>query len=737
MLSFLNKENIKNVIEGSVRSYSLIFFSDSRIFSLIVFLVTFFNYSTGISGLISVFVSNFTALILGYDKYKISRGLYGFNSLIVGLGIGYYYNFNSVLFTILIFASIVTLFVTVSLEGILFKYYLPYMSYPFIIVFWIVYYTLHKIKFVEFNQSHIYVLNSIYSKGGIHFVEIYQYLDKIIFPSLKMYFISLSSIFFQYSLIGGILIAIGLIFYSRISFVLSFIGFYTAYFFYMLIGMPINESTFTYIAFNYILISIGVGGYFLIASRMSFLWSILIIPVTVFIAVGIGELLYYINLPSYTISFNVSMLVFLYALKNRIYPADSLSLSYLYTNSPEKNLYLFSNAKFRFKNKRFYSLKLPFIGKWFVSQGENGKYTHKNRWRYAWDFMINDETGKTYKGNGLSLNDYFCFNKAVTSPADGIIEKVLDGIPDNNIGDVNTDNNWGNTIVIKHDYKFYSQLSHLKLNSIKVRPGDHVKAGHILAHCGNSGRSPEPHLHFQLQSEPEIGSETLNYPLGHYLVKNNGFTEFKDYNRPIEGETVFNHEENQLLVDAFHFIPGQKLLFEYYQNNEDKKTEEWEVITNIYNYSYFKCKNSDTYAYFSIDNGVFFFYDFYGDRNSLLYYFFLACYKVPLGFYENLKVEDSIALHLVFKKSDLFLQDFISPFYTYLYSKYSLNYYEIDNSISPSKIILQSFVSMNSTMFKKTKTLNEVRFDIEIDTKGINKIKIVNDKNIIIAECLR
>ena len=42
-----------------------------------------------------------------------------------------------------------------------------------------------------------------------------------------------------------------------------------------------------------------------------------------------------------------------------------------------------------------------------------------------------------------------------------------------------------------------------------VAVGQTVRGGEVLGLCGNSGRSPEPHLHFQLQSRAELGSPTV------------------------------------------------------------------------------------------------------------------------------------------------------------------------------------------------------------------------------------
>ena len=65
----------------------------------------------------------------------------------------------------------------------------------------------------------------------------------------------------------------------------------------------------------------------------------------------------------------------------------------------------------------------------------------------------------------------------VLAPADGTIELVVDRIPDNMVGEVNLKENWGNTVIIKHDDHLYSSLSHLKEGSIRVREGDSSKRG--------------------------------------------------------------------------------------------------------------------------------------------------------------------------------------------------------------------------------------------------------------------
>jgi hypothetical protein len=55
-------------------------------------------------------------------------------------------------------------------------------------------------------------------------------------------------------------------------------------------------------------------------------------------------------------------------------------------------------------------------------------------------------------------------------------------------------------------------VAHLARRSIKVKEGQQVAQGDVLGLCGNSGRSPTPHIHFHLQSSPHLGAATL--PVG-------------------------------------------------------------------------------------------------------------------------------------------------------------------------------------------------------------------------------
>ena len=61
----------------------------------------------------------------------------------------------------------------------------------------------------------------------------------------------------------------------------------------------------------------------------------------------------------------------------------------------------------------------------------------------------------------------------------------------------------GNYVILDHGNSEYSVLVHLKKGSVRIKKGDKVKRGDIIAQVGQSGLSTEPHLHYEVVSSPD------------------------------------------------------------------------------------------------------------------------------------------------------------------------------------------------------------------------------------------
>ena len=567
------KDNLKTLLSGIPSSYAQIFFSTNQFLAIILIIISFFDWQSGLCGMLSVVVSNVFSLVLGFNRFSISKGLYGFNSLLVGLGIGQYFVLSPLLLVVVLFAALLTFFFSVAIEGIFTKYGLPFLSIPFLLAIWTIKLATKDFHALELSPRGIFIANELYMLGGNSIVELYYFLHNwFLTSSVRIYLLSLGAIFFQFNILAGVLIVVGLLVHSRIAFIYSLVGFYIAYWFYQLLGADFTALGYNYIGFNYILTSIALGGYFLIPNKKTFFWILLLLPLVIVISIATSNILAIYGLSVYSLPFNIIVLTFIYTLKIRVLPNLGPENVFRQYKSPEQNLYYFQNNSLRFKGSVSIPISLPFWGKWNVTQAHNGEITHKDDWAHAWDFEIKDGSGKKFKRNGALVTDYLCYNKAVLAPAAGYIVEIVDGIADNTIGEVNLKQNWGNTLIIKHAETLFSKLCHLKAGSIKGKIGDHVTQGQIVAFCGSSGRSPIPHLHFQLQSTPYIGSKTLNYPICHFIENSADTTKMLSYTNPQLDTNVENIEINSILKKALSFIPGQELHFEVIRNGIKTKS---------------------------------------------------------------------------------------------------------------------------------------------------------------------
>ncbi len=118
--------------------------------------------------------------------------------------------------------------------------------------------------------------------------------------------------------------------------------------------------------------------------------------------------------------------------------------------------------------------------------------------RWAYDLLVVKD-GRSFSGEGVELTDYYCYGQPVLAPADGKVAAVLDGMPDQPIGQLGGMPAGGNQIVIEVAPRQFLFLCHLGRGTILVKEGDKVVQGQPLAKIGNSGNTSEPHLHLHLQ----------------------------------------------------------------------------------------------------------------------------------------------------------------------------------------------------------------------------------------------
>jgi len=698
------------------------FFSLNNVFAIIILIVTFFSPYVGLSGLAAIVLINLSAYFIGFNRDEILNGLFGFNALFLGLALRYEFSFNASFIALFITAVLILLLITVWLKGLLSIYNLPFLSFPFIITYWIISLAASNLSNIHLAEDHIYIANDLILNQSSSFYQLIHSFDNInIFPFVLIYFKTLAGTFFQSSVLGGMLIAAGLLYFSRIAFSLSLIGFSSAFFFYSIFGADVNDLNYNLLGSNFMFLAIAIGCFFLIPNTYSYITVLILTPILMLVLLSFGKMLAVFQLKAFTFSFSVICTAFLFTLNQRWFQKYLHVVTIQYF-SAEKTIYKYLNSIQRFKNEHLLKIILPFSGEWNVSQGYDGKITHLGDWSKALDFVIVDSKSKTYHEpsnyrEGFSTENFYCYNKEIFSPYDGYVYDIINTVEENDVGEVNTEHNWGNTVILNHLNGLFSQISHIKKDSFNVFIGQYIYKGSFIATCGNSGRSPEPHIHFQLQTIPTIGAKTLAYPISYFIEREGKEKTLKISEIPKEGSFISNVQVNELLILSFSFLPGQKITF---QKENSTSVITWEVFTDAWNRTYIYCEESKSYAYFINDGVMLYFTDFEGDRKSLLFNFYLAAYRQLLGYYENIKIKDNVPLIHFNSKWIQFFQDFVAPFYLFTKANFSSTFTYADNIYAPQKLIINAEVETKLINY----TFKKVNFEFELKDNKIHRFTI-------------
>ncbi|MSP60194.1 MAG: hypothetical protein EXR72_07595 [Myxococcales bacterium] len=163
------------------------------------------------------------------------------------------------------------------------------------------------------------------------------------------------------------------------------------------------------------------------------------------------------------------------------------------------------DARDRYETKA--RLRPPFRGTWTaLNAGRDDKNPHfgNRNQRFAVDWVILDEQGRSHRGEGKANADYHAWGQEALAPAAATVVLVVDGIPENVPGQKDGYFIPGNHVALDLGQGEYALFMHLVPGSLKVKVGQRVVAGEAIGLVGNSGNSTEPHLHFQLADKPRL-----------------------------------------------------------------------------------------------------------------------------------------------------------------------------------------------------------------------------------------
>ena len=177
-------------------------------------------------------------------------------------------------------------------------------------------------------------------------------------------------------------------------------------------------------------------------------------------------------------------------------------------------------------------LSLPFERRWLTQNSPARRVpshgTDRLGSRYAIDFVGVDDLHRTaVRVDWRTVlateppERFLGFGRPILSPGDGVVVRTHDGEEDHagrrsqlalvpyalgqgarlraGVAEVA-----GNHVVVALRDDAFVALVHLRRGSLRVAVGDAVQTGQVLAECGNSGNSTQPHVHVQVTDGPDM-----------------------------------------------------------------------------------------------------------------------------------------------------------------------------------------------------------------------------------------
>jgi urea transporter len=511
-------DGLNSFLASSLRGYAQVYFSRNLVTGVLFLAASFVYPIQGLVGLLSLLLANVMARQLGLSETLIQEGYFALNALLVGLLLGYTYRPGLAFLLILVSALLLSLLLSAIFHNLFWRFLgISPLCLPFVLTSWITLLASSRFPALTYTVAPYEI----------------EWLSQLLPLPLEFFSRNLAATFFQFNVPGGLLIAVGLLWFSRQAFLLASMGIVINASVLWILG----QSGGGVLGFNAALTAIAVGGIWVIPGPDSLCLALLGAVLCSLVTAATEAILQPIGLPVLAFPFVATTSILLLCLRQRV-KTRPFQLTMSPAETPEKNVKRSHNLARRGLVPTGPAFFLPVHGTWSITQGVAGQETHKGLWAHAWDFEVLGSDGLPYRQQGTRCEDYFSYRLPVFAPGSGKVVRVVGDVPDNGIGQTNQECNWGNLVILRHQGDIYSALCHLTPGSIEVHEGEEVTTGQLLGRVGSSGRSPIPHLHFQAQRSPEVGSPTLPAEFLHYCKEEGNGRKYIPRSVPKQGELL-------------------------------------------------------------------------------------------------------------------------------------------------------------------------------------------------------
>ena len=182
--------------------------------------------------------------------------------------------------------------------------------------------------------------------------------------------------------------------------------------------------------------------------------------------------------------------------------------------------------------------------------------------RFAVDFIRLDDQGRYASQDENVIKNWLGYENEVIAVSDGVISSVADNFSESSTVSEHPkyppEKATGNYVSIKIKNDCFAFYEHLKAGSLRVKPGQTVKKGDVIAKVGFTGQTSGPHLHFHLaDNDSPLGAEGVPFAFEKFKLVGT-YPDFEKF-----GKARWTPLENSSSSQVFNERPASNSVIEF------------------------------------------------------------------------------------------------------------------------------------------------------------------------------
>jgi urea transporter len=302
------------VVDTLLRGVGQVMFQNNPLTGLL-FLVGIFVNSLKFGGaaLLGLATSTLAAYLLGADRTLIRNGLFGFNGVLVGIGLAFFLEFDFLLAVYIVLGAAVSTVVMMALINLLGPWDMPALTAPFVLTAWLLLFAVYQFDFLHPTELIAPLAPDPQAAVQTELRELATGAGGLTVANLAQGdFRGVGEVMFQDNLLTGVIFLVAILVNSRISAAFAVLGSTVA----LLTALALGADGFAIYhglyGFNAVLCAIAIGGLFFVLTWKSAVYALLAAVFSVPAFAAIAVLLSPIGMPALTAPFVLTTWLFLW-----------------------------------------------------------------------------------------------------------------------------------------------------------------------------------------------------------------------------------------------------------------------------------------------------------------------------------------------------------------------------------------------------------------------------------------